>query len=291
MHYILLDIIGRGSFGEVYLAQHNKTNEKVAIKVEKKNPNDKNGMSAKRLKLEYKIYRYLRKNGFCSGIPKVFQFIETKDGYYMLVMQLLKKNVDDFFCEYKRKFSIGTIFKFGIDITRLLQSLHNCGFIHRDIKPSNFMFGYDNELYLMDLGLSKRYLTKGGKHIELRYDKSFVGTARFASNNVHYGLEPSRRDDLESVGYMLVFFAKGILPWQGLKKKKDEKQIDLIGNKKLTTSKPVILCAGLPLCFEKYLTYCRSLKYEETPNYVYLVNLFIDEAKELNINIEYDFLH
>jgi len=286
MDYIFLDIIGRGSFGEVYLAESNLTNKKVAVKIEKKN---KNNTSGKRLLLEYKIYKYLQKNGFCIGIPKVYRFMETEDGYYMLVMQLLKKNVDDLFSKYDRKFSIGTILKFGIDIIRLLQSLHNCGFIHRDIKPSNFMFGYDNELYMMDLGLAKRYLTKSGKHIELRYDKSFVGTARFASNNVHYGLEPSRRDDLESVGYMLVFFAKGTLPWQSLKKNKNEKQIDVIGNKKLTSSKPEILCSGLPKCFEKYLKYCQSLKYEETPNYEYLINLFIDDSKKLNIKLEYEF--
>lgn len=280
MHYIFLEVIGTGSFGDVYIAQNVKNNKYYAIKVEKKD--------GKRIKLEYHIYKYLRKQGFIHGIPKVYKLIETHEGNNLMIMQLLKKNIDDYFQECGKKFKLSTTLKLGIEITRLLEKLHNCLFIHRDIKPSNFMIGHDNELYIMDLGLSKKYITKTNKHIDLKFGKTFIGTARYASNNIHFGLEPSRRDDLESVGYMLIYLLKGKLPWQGLKKK-NEKQISTIGNNKLIESNPAKLCVGLPDCFNDYLTYCKLLKFDETPNYKYLINLFVDTSVKLNVPIQYEF--
>jgi serine/threonine protein kinase len=137
----------------------------------------------------------------------------------------------------------------------------------------------------MDFGLSKRYLSSNGEHIDLREDRTLMGTARYASINVHMGFEPSRRDDLESVGYMLVYFIKKKLPWQGLKKKKDVDQLKLIGEYKMKISLDE-LCDKLPQCFKEYLKYCRNLKFSETPDYKYLKRLFLDTAIKLDLTPE-----
>merc|ERR1712048_907705 len=155
--------------------------------------------------------------------------------------------------------------------------LHSKNLIHRDIKPDNFMMGIGancNTVFLADYGLAKRYRNSVGKHIKYRDDKSLTGTARYASVNTHYGSEQSRRDDLESLGYVLVYFMKGKLPWQNLKNKdRTKNRYEAIAEKKLTTSIPT-LCYGCPAEFQMFLQYCRGLKFDESPDYNYLRQLF-----------------
>jgi serine/threonine protein kinase len=279
-NYKLINKIGSGSFGDVYLVTDiNKEKGKIyACKVEEKK-------KSQRLREEYDIYKKLRGKGIKYGIPKVYSFIETQT-FNIMVMELLGKSLDQIYNE--QHFDIGTCLKLGYEIVQLLEKVHDAGFIHRDIKPSNFLIGYNGKsdrIYMLDFGLSKQYIEKN-KHIGIATEKSLVGTARYASINVHMGIEASRRDDLESVGYMLLYFLKGKLPWQGLKHSKNVNLITLIGEVKMYTNFEDF-CEGIPKCFYDYVMYCRKLRFQEKPNYKYLKNLFLDESKELNCEMKY----
>lgn len=279
-NFSLIDKIGSGSFGEVYLAQTN-SGKHFAAKVEEKK-------SASRLIEEYNIYKKLKNNGVTSGIPKIYKFIETPQ-FNILTMELLGKNLDEIFIEHTKKFNLSTVLKLGLEIITLLEIVHTAGFIHRDIKPNNFLIGHkkkSNFLYIMDFGLSKQFITSKNRHMDMRTERSLVGTARYASANVHMGIEPSRRDDLESVGYMLMYFLRGSLPWQGLKKKAKTDQIQLIGETKMCTNIDK-LCFGYPKCFSNYIKYCKKLNFEQSPDYDYLRSIFIDTKNELNIDLNY----
>lgn len=280
-NYKLIEKIGSGSFGEVYLSKDNDGN-KYAVKIEEKT-------SKNRLKSEYNIYKKVLNNKDIIGIPKVYNYIETLK-YNILVMELLGKSLEDIFNKNNRKFNLSTIFKLGIDMINIIERFHSKGFIHRDIKPNNFLFNYSEPyttLYLMDFGLSKQYIQEN-KHIGIKFDRSLIGTARYASLNIHWGIEPSRRDDLESIGYMLIYLNNGKLPWQGLKADNNNTQIKKIGDKKLVISTKN-LCNGSPKCFENYIEYCKKLNFEEKPDYNYLKVLFEEEAKIQNIIVKYDF--
>ena len=278
--YKFISKLGSGSFGEVWETFDIKTGKTYASKIEEKKDHS-------RLKYEYEIYKKLKKGGMKSGIPKIINYVEIPS-HNLLIMQLLGSSLDKLLENNNGKFDIGTVLKLGIDIINLLKNMHELGFIHRDIKPNNFMVGYKdkkNELYILDFGLSKQFMVKE-QHMGYRVEKNLVGTARYASINVHIGIEPSRRDDLEATGYMLVYFLKGKLPWQGLKEKKGVDKIKLIGDTKILTSLEK-LCDGIPKCFIKYIKYCKELKFDETPDYELLKNLFLNEALENKIDIKY----
>jgi serine/threonine protein kinase len=278
-NYKLVKKLGSGSFGEVYLTEDNDKNL-YAAKIEDKTKKN-------RLKCEYNIYRKLNCKNIV-GIPKIYGYIETVD-YNIMVMELLGKSLENLFQENDKYFSLTFICKLAIDIITIIEKFHSRGFIHRDIKPNNFLFNNGkqlNQIYLMDFGLSKQYI-HDGKHNDIKFERSLIGTARYASMNIHWGVEPSRRDDLESIGYLLIYFANKRLPWQGLKGDDKKTQIEKIGDKKLMVSTEK-LCESLPKCFYLYLDYCKKLKYEEKPNYNYLRDLFIDYAKDMNYILTYD---
>lgn len=282
-NYMIIEQIGSGSFGEVYLAQH-KSGGYVAVKVE-------DNKKTKRIYTEYKIYRHLHKSNFKIGLPKIYDYLQSSD-YNIMVMQLLGPSLEDIFTKYDRRFKLSTVLLIAIQLIDLLKQLHQANYIHRDIKPNNFLIGRDdnsNQIYMMDFGLSKKYIIHS-KHINFHTGRSLIGTARYASTHMHMGFEPSRRDDLESVGYMLIYFLKGSLPWQGIKKQKGNNHIETIGEIKICTSVDS-LCSNLPECFKEYIMYCRQLKFDETPNYQYLKKLFLDVSNKLNINLEFEWHH
>ena len=279
-NYTMQKIIGKGSFGIVYLAV-DKNNNKYAAKVERKGENS-------RLMEEYKIYRKLYNKHVTKSIPKIHSFMQTSN-FSIMVMDLLGPSLDAVFLKYNKKFTLPTVLKLGYEFVSVLESLHKAGFIHRDIKPNNFLLGKQDpdEVYLTDFGLSRSYM-KNNEHIDFNTKKSLIGTLRYASVNMHMGIEPSRRDDLESIGYMLIYFLKGSLPWQGLKSDEDSdsKHMEKIGDMKLII-KLDKLCDGIPKQFKEYIKDCKETKFDEEPNYDKLKNYFLCAAKENKVELKY----
>ena len=154
--------------------------------------------------------------------------------------------------------------------------MHSFYFIHRDVKPENFLIGRDANIltiYAIDFGLAKRYLDPYTKrHISYRENKNLTGTARYASLNTHLGIEQSRRDDLESISLVLMYFLRGSLPWQGIPAKTKKQKYELIRDMKVRTP-PKDLCKGYPSTFYSFLDYCRKLGFTDTPDYNYLMGL------------------
>lgn len=172
-----------------------------------------------------------------------------------------------------------------------IETFHNKNLLHRDIKPENFVIGVNeaNKLvHLIDFGLARLYKNMQGLHISMREGYGLIGTARYASINAHIGRELSRRDDLESIGYTLIYFLKGKLPWQDVKGSDRKAKYKKI--KEMKVSMPVDkLCEGLPGCFAVYMNYVRNLNFAETPSYKHLKKLFEDTIKEFDMKLDYEF--
>lgn len=165
-----------------------------------------------------------------------------------------------------------------------MQTIHEKNLIYRDIKPDNFLIGRPgskaaNVIHVVDFGMAKQYRDpKTKQHIPYRERKSLSGTARYMSINTHLGREQSRRDDLEALGHVFMYFLRGGLPWQGLKAATNKQKYEKIGEKKQTT--PISeLCNGFPEELNKYLSYVRNLGFEDTPDYDYLRDLFTQALK------------
>jgi len=254
--------VGEGSFGKIYSGINSNTGEAIAIKIEKISEHSI-------LKHEAKIYKLLEG---CHGIPKLRSFGQEGVFNYM-VIDLLDDSLEEMRTTNGGSLSLKTVLMLGIQMLYRIETIHSLGIIHRDIKPANFLMKNTNELYLIDFGLARRYLEEDGAHIKQETSRKLTGTARYASVNVHNGSTPSRRDDLEAIGYTLLYLLNGKLPWQNIKSDDKTTRYKMIGEEK--TSKALWdHFKDSSIEFILYIDYCRKLQFDETPDYSYLRNMF-----------------
>ena len=253
--------LGNGSFGSIYQGFNIRTREKIAIKIES------NQSDIKSLKNEVRIYQYL--NGYVK-IPSLRWFGSDESSNYM-VIDLLGPSLTEV-VRKRGKFSLHTVLKIGIQMIDILQGIHEKGMVHRDIKPDNFLIHSISEfdqIFIIDFGLCKTYVNQDtNEHIDMRKSKSFIGTPNFASVNSHQCLELSRRDDLESLGYTLLFLYFGELPW----------------NSKIITSREEIFFSkkellinensDFPKIIIQFLSLVQRLDFKEQPLYQEYKNMF-----------------
>lgn len=284
--YILGPRIGSGSFGEIFLCTDaTREDKEYAVKLEPAN--------TKNPQLNYEAKLYSRLHGGI-GIPAV-KYFGVEGDFNVMVMDLLGPSLEDLFNYCGRKFSVKTVMQLGEVLVTRIEYIHSKHFLHRDIKPDNFLIGTKHRascIYAIDFGLAKNFWKqKLGTHIRFRENKSLCGTPRYASINNHKGYEQSRRDDMESLGYVLMYFLRGKLPWQGLRAKSKKEKYAAILQKKAET--PLrSLCAGFPSQMEDYLRYCRNLEFEARPDYNYLRGLFREVLVKNNMtnDTEYDWI-
>ena len=286
--YVMGEKIGSGSFGSIYSAFDNKRNIKVAMKLESVD------MEPQQLIIEKNHYVKLgagnNSNDNSLGIPKIYDFFQNyklKQGHYnILVMDLLGESLENLLQKCGGRFSLKTTIQIAIQLIERIKYMHDNSILHRDIKPDNFLIGPNNIIHVVDLGLSKKYkdyLTS--VHIQYRENKRLIGTPRYASINCHLGIEQARRDDIESIIYVLIYLFNGKLPWQGIQASNKKKKYTKILEKKLNI--PIdLLCKGLPVDFIILFEYLKTLKFSDKPDYSYIISLFKKMSGKYNIKLD-----
>ena len=261
--------ISSGSFGIVYSGLNVSSNEEIAIKIEK--------VENEEMKSVFREIQFLKRLESVNGIPRVY-WSGSHGKYDIMVLSLLGKDLSAYLKIY-HKFSLKTVILLADQILTILEEVHNLGIIHRDLKPENIVLGrgeQHSQVFLIDFGISKVYKDNYGRHIPWREKKSFIGTARYASLAAHEGFEISRKDDLESLGYVLLFLLKGFLPWQNMNVSEKDK-CKKVGELKAGL-KPEELYKDLPDEFVKYMNYVKGLSFKQNPDYNFLKGLFIKLA-------------
>ncbi|OMO90069.1 hypothetical protein CCACVL1_07523 [Corchorus capsularis] len=269
--------LGKGGFGQVYVGRRisggigctGPDAFEVALKLEHRNGK---GCSSGP-PYEWQVYSTL--NG-CYGLPLVHHKGQLGD-YYILVMDMLGPSLWDVWNSNNQMLTEEMVACIAVEAISILEQLHLRGFVHGDVKPENFLLGQpgtsnEKKLYLIDLGLASKWKeTASGRHVD--YDQKpdvFRGTVRYASVHAHLGRTGSRRDDLESLAYTLIFLLRGKLPWQGYM---GENKGFLVCKKKMATS-PEMLCYLCPPPFQQFLEIVTNMKFDEEPNYAKLISLF-----------------
>ena len=264
--YRPIKLISEGIFGQLYLVVNEKLNKFYAMKIEKKDSNFQ--------LLEQEGYNLYSLKGI--GIPELITYGKITN-YNVLIEELLDKSLYELFLENNYKFPMQDICLIAIQLIDRIEWVHSKTLIHRDIKPENFLIGKNNPniIYLTEFGLCSKYCSsKTGKHILPGFRGTFTGTLKYSSANAQRGNQQSRRDDMESLGYTILFFMKGKLPWQNLNKyfKGKDLYFKTYAMKKFMPIEK--LCKGLPTEMEDYFKYIKTMKFQEEPNYDYLRNLF-----------------
>ncbi|KEG05844.1 casein kinase [Trypanosoma grayi] len=283
--------IGSGSFGEIFRGTNIQTGDPVAIKLEPVKTRHP------QLAFEARFYRILNAGGGVVGIPNVL-YHGVEGEFNVMVIDLLGPSLEDLFSFCGRRFTLKTTLMLAVQMISRIEFVHNKGVIHRDIKPDNFLMGTgkrSHHVYIIDFGLAKQYReAPAHQHIIYKVSKYLTGAEDFCSINTHMGGEQSRRDDLEGIGYILLYFLRGSLPWQGLQVSGSQEKSALISLKKQSTS-VMALCKGFPMEFATYLNYTRALQFEDTPDYGYLKRvlgtLFGHNKIELNYVFDWTVCH
>ncbi|CAD8165853.1 unnamed protein product [Paramecium octaurelia] len=270
----LIDKVGQGSFGMIYKTENLETGDIFATKFEKREENS-NGMSllVREIKVLIEVQEF-------EGFPQIVFY--GRDEHYNYFMQTyLGQNLEHLLKRSNYKFSLTTVCRIGMNLIDRLKLLHSKNLIHRDLKPDNMCIGYEDvdQIYLIDFGLAKYYRDQNGNHIPQTEKKGIIGTARYASLTAHLAKEQSRRDDIESLGYVLVYLAKGKLPWMNLNTTTKSEKYQKIKEFKqqLTLEK---LCEGLPKCFLNLFIYARGLDFQGEPDYAFLKELFQKQLQQ-----------
>jgi serine/threonine protein kinase len=285
-------------------------------------------LSQSQLNYEFKIYKILSDG---IGIPKVHWFGQHKQRNCM-VMDILGCSLEELFRKCGKRFSLKTVLMLADQMIQRIEYIHSRLYLHRDIKPDNFLMGTGKRqhyVFTVDFGLTKRYRDpKSGQHIQFKDGKSLTGTARYASLNTHLGIEQSRRDDLECLGFVLIYFLKGGLPWQGVKAKTRQEKYEIIKDMKLktpieelvkmkidpmnpTASQHTLINAhsesqgfgnsintspstnpeelSVPSEFVEFMKYCRELKFDEKPDYQFCRRMFKDLFNRMGYEFDYEY--
>jgi len=268
--------ITQGSYSLIYSGINTETKEKVAIKLESRNNSEENQLLSTEI-----FYLYLLRHN--PGIVKIITAGKTKK-YNILIEPLLGKTLYSLFLEQKKNFTLKDICLISIQCLTRLESIHSKGVIHCDIKPENFCIGLDDKriIYLIDFGLSKKYRSdRTKKHINFSITKTMTGTARYASRYALSGLQLSRRDDLESLSYIILYFLTKRLPWQGISAKTLANRYKKIYEKKAELENWDKF-KNIPVQIQNFILYVRNLGFNQDPNYKKMKNYFYDLMKQEN---------